>query len=550
MSAVAVVSRAPAVAAIRVRQRGFLGMPAWAAIGLIVCLVVVSHGYNMLHYPYIEDDEGTYFSQAWAVFHLGRLTPYTYFYDHVPLGWIQIGLWQLLAADLRFTYAAASGRVLMLLFQLGSALLVFGIARRCSRKIWVGLLAATLFSLSPIGIFFHRRILLDNVASFWILIGIYCLVGRVTLARVWMSGLALGIAVLSKEPALAVLPAVAVLVARQVSRDARRFATVSWVAIAGSVISVYPLLALLKGELFPPGAGRHPHVSLLCTLQWQAERGADGGILESSSAFWHEATTWAYQEPILVLGGSMAALLAVSVFRGRPVISALGWMVLSLWVFLGRGGVVLSFYVLTLLPLLTLCLALVAAECVSAVRRRARDRLGSGLAAGAVTLLVSACLVGVAVAYRRADTGLFTRRPVDAQVRAIRWIQAHIPPNSNMIIDMYMYADLHYPKPGAPSFPHAEYYWKAAEDPEINRGVFRGDWHNVQYVITTPALISDAHENGFPIVVPSLEHSIGVAKFDSGWEVEIRRVDPRVRVTSFTPLHHHQYRVPRCMTST
>ena len=115
------------------------------------------------------------------MFHLGRLAPYTYIYDHAPLGWIQIGIWQLLTLGRRFGDALESGRVLMLLFQVGSALLVLAIGRRVSGKTRVGLLAAALFSLSTYGIFYHRRILLDNVATFWMLLSIYLLVRRVTL---------------------------------------------------------------------------------------------------------------------------------------------------------------------------------------------------------------------------------------------------------------------------------------------------------------------------------------------------------------------------------
>ncbi len=37
--------------------------------------------------PIRFDDEGTYVSQALAVLD-GSLAPYTYWYDHPPLGWI------------------------------------------------------------------------------------------------------------------------------------------------------------------------------------------------------------------------------------------------------------------------------------------------------------------------------------------------------------------------------------------------------------------------------------------------------------------------------
>jgi hypothetical protein len=56
---------------------------------------------NMSGYPQRFEDEGTYVSQAWAVKEQGTLTHYTYWYDHPPVGWIQM------AAHLQLTDALA-----------------------------------------------------------------------------------------------------------------------------------------------------------------------------------------------------------------------------------------------------------------------------------------------------------------------------------------------------------------------------------------------------------------------------------------------------------
>src|SRR5690348_6705774 len=58
----------------------------------LVAVTAIVHAWNMFEFPYYEDDEGTYLAQAWSVLHLGQLAPYTYWYDHPPLGWIQLGL--------------------------------------------------------------------------------------------------------------------------------------------------------------------------------------------------------------------------------------------------------------------------------------------------------------------------------------------------------------------------------------------------------------------------------------------------------------------------
>src|SRR5260221_3594573 len=76
---------------------------------LIVALLLLSgiaHTYNMFHFPYYENDEGTYMSQAWSLLKLGQVEPYTYWYDHAPAGWIFIALWTLLSGGF-FTFGAS-----------------------------------------------------------------------------------------------------------------------------------------------------------------------------------------------------------------------------------------------------------------------------------------------------------------------------------------------------------------------------------------------------------------------------------------------------------
>lgn len=53
----------------------------------------VLHAWNMLRSPMPFDDEGTYISQAWALAMHGELSHYTYWYDHPPLGWMLLAVW-------------------------------------------------------------------------------------------------------------------------------------------------------------------------------------------------------------------------------------------------------------------------------------------------------------------------------------------------------------------------------------------------------------------------------------------------------------------------
>ena len=289
----------------------------WEVLLILVVLLVagLAHGINMFHYPYYESDEGTYLSQAWAIFHLGRLSYYTYWYDHAPLGWIQIAIWAAITGGFNaFGTPMNSGRIFMLVLQLGSTLFLYRIARVSSKSIVVATIVALLFALSPYGIYYHRRILLDNIMTFWMLLSILALLARrLSLKHVWLSATALAIGILSKEVIVFLIPVLVYFVWVRTDKSHRAIALISWLVIVCVICSFYPLMAIVKGELFPTGTllgGNNPHVSLLASASFQDSRGNDGGLLSLQSSFWLNFQSWRLSDPILVIGGSLCALLS------------------------------------------------------------------------------------------------------------------------------------------------------------------------------------------------------------------------------------------------
>lgn len=141
----------------------------WGERALILGLVIialVAHAFNMFHYPSINrnEDEGIYMSQAWAVLREGTLSPYTYWYDHAPAGWILISGWLLLTGGpFAFGSAIDSGRVLMLVLHLGMVPLLYHLTRKLGASIPMSALAVFLFSVSPLAITHQRMVLLDNI---------------------------------------------------------------------------------------------------------------------------------------------------------------------------------------------------------------------------------------------------------------------------------------------------------------------------------------------------------------------------------------------------
>src|SRR5258708_40190586 len=93
----------------------------WAALAM----GFVTHGYHLFVYPLYITDEGIYMEQAWSVLREGRLSPYTYYYDHAPAGWLFIASWVALLPHQfeAFGNAINTGPVLMLLVPVASTYL-------------------------------------------------------------------------------------------------------------------------------------------------------------------------------------------------------------------------------------------------------------------------------------------------------------------------------------------------------------------------------------------------------------------------------------------
>lgn len=517
----------------------------WEVLSIVAILLIaaLAHGINMFHYPYYEDDEGTYMSQAWAVVHLGRLAYYTYIYDHAPAGWLLIAAWTTITGGFHtFGPAINSGRVLMLLMQISSTLMLYCIARSISRNVTVAVIASLLFALSPYGIYFHRRVLLDNIMTFWMVLSILLLVsGRLSLKRTWLSALALSISILSKEVTVVLFPVMVYLVFFRTDKSHRWLAAIGWIALVVSIVSLYPLTAILKNELFPSGTplgGTAPHVSLLGTTLYQASRGKDGGFFSFSSGFWFWIKVWIQDDPILVVAGSLCTILSVLVIRKHRPVGIMGLLTLSLWVFLGRGGEIFDFYLVPLLPLLALNVGLVLGLVAESLMKLLATFVSMELTVSRFIEqgVIFLCLAGIVISclgpsigagYRSSYIGdnnnpfiFWTSAKADAQNQATQWIEKNLPLSSRMIIDESMWTDLY-----DSGYRFADYYWKVATDPAIGSQKYHNDWRNFDYVVTTTQMLIDLKRERWPLVEAALAHSTLIASFDTGgWRIEIRKV--------------------------
>jgi endo-1,4-beta-D-glucanase Y/4-amino-4-deoxy-L-arabinose transferase-like glycosyltransferase len=476
---------------------------------LVLSLFLISaftHSYNMFNFPYYENDEGVYLSQAWSLIREGKLAPYTYWYDHAPAGWIFMSFWvKLTGGFFTFGNAINTGRVFMLVLHSTTSLLLFFIARKLSGSLFPGITALLVFSLSPLAIYFQRRVLLDNIMIFWIVLSLSLLLTKnVRLSSLILSAATFGIAVLTKEIAIYFLPAFIYTVLSRPSVTRKAFTLAQWSTVSALVISTYFLFALLRGELFPVGflGGSQPHVSLISSLLFQFGRGSNYPFWDARSDFYANLQGWLNKDPFIVTLGGAATLISLFLMIKVKELRIPALLAAVFWIFLIRGRLVIDFYVIPAIPLLSLNLGLLLNFLCRQFGRLAQNFLK--------TASLATILAGI---FFLAPLNPYTRNETQAQTAAINWVKENLPSQSYLVIDNYAFIDLREPRfRGDKVFPNADWFWKLDYDPAIRDQKYNRDWRKIEYIVLSHEMIrqirlgtqktlKNALENSHPIIL-------------------------------------------------
>ncbi|MBX7547464.1 phospholipid carrier-dependent glycosyltransferase [Streptomyces sp. NPDC004232] len=496
--------------------------------GALLVVILVVQGWNIADYPTLSDDEGTYLAQAWAVQQGRGLAHYTYWYDHPPLGWIQIALLGWIPSALSpGSMTVATMRLAMLGISGVSAVLVYVLGRRLSLPRWAAALGTALFGLSPLAVVLSREIFLDNIAVMWLLLA-FCLAASPS-RHLWHhfgAGLAAAASVLTKETMLVVLPALFVTMWRHSHRDTRKFALTGAVTACALIGLSYPLFALLKGELFP-GAG---HVSLWDGIAYQMSRPGSGFLLDRGSGSYGVLHSWLYYDRVLPLGGLAGALLLLLTRRWSGTARALTGPALAVAVLalvaLRPNGYLPAMYIIGALPFLALVLAGGVACVAHAVLRRRRTegerRYVTGGRYAAVAVLALAACAYVVPHWYDGDRTAVTADANKPYRQASHWLGTQVadPKDTRVLVDDALWLDLVHAgyRPGL----GAIWFYKADLDPAVTRTMPHG-WRDIDYVVASPTVRRDAKD--LPGVRAAIQHSVPVATFGSGPDrIEIRRI--------------------------
>ncbi len=483
----------------------------WLAPILVVTGLV--QAINLGGSPARIDDEGTYTAQAWSLLNLGQLTHYTYWYDHPPLGWLQIAAWEGLTGGFqRYSISVVAAREAMVVAALVSVALLWFLARRIGIGRAAATVATVIFAVSPLALQFHRTVYLDNVATPWLLSSLLLASTRKRqLIGFAGAAAALGIAVLSKETYLLALPLVAWLMWKNARPETRRYT----LSVAGSILVLiggsYLLLALVKGELFP---GPN-HTSLIGGVRFQlGARSSSGSIFAPDSLSRKTIDEWFQLDPVLVVVAPLAAAAGIFVRRTRPF--ALALLVLIAIMF-RPGGYLPVPYVIMLLPLASLVIAGVSEVAV----RRMRGRSGFRKAPNLLWIGAMTAAVVITVPLWGAQLRGFWLADLDSASRqAESWVETNIPKDSRLIVDDSMWVDL--VRSGF-ARDNVIWFYKLDSDTAIEKQN-PNSWRDSDYVITTKSMTSSPNAASADSAIAS---STIVASFGTGDQrVEVRKIEP------------------------
>ncbi|MFL5656095.1 MAG: ArnT family glycosyltransferase [Ktedonobacteraceae bacterium] len=498
---------------------------------LLVSLLTgaISHGYHLFLYPLYITDEGIYMERAWSVLREGLLSPYTYYYDHAPAGWLFIATWAALLPHQfqAFGNAVNTGRVLMLLIHVASTYLLFMSTRRLSGSLIAAVVACFFFNLSPLAIYYQRQVLLDNLMVFWVLLSLYLATSEDRrILTPLLSGLALGISVLTKENAIFFVPIIGYLLYGKVRpRRNYRFALSYWLFGASALISLYFLYAVLKNELLPTHLNFNlntppaDHVSLLYTI-WQQLHRNQGGILDLHSDFWtFSLGAWLPKDAFLLAAGLVATLFNLfqglrdrKRYRGELVVSLLSLVYIF---YLVRGSVMLEFYVVPLVPFLAMNIGMVAKRMLHVIPEARRIPLLSGSVRALIVAVFFAALVLPTGGYVQVHDQYGKTVPHDLyklplttmQQEQLAYIRAHIPPTATVIMDDDLWMQLHDVRP---YYPLAVSHWNASGDPTVSDKLFHKNWQNIDYIVMSNQMLIAMQQNngdgGENYILEALRH--------------------------------------------
>ncbi|ALU39649.1 hypothetical protein AS188_07665 [Kocuria flava] len=460
-------------------RRASLRWPDRAAVLVLGLCALLVGTWNLTGATPYADDEGTYTAQAVSVLE-GDLAPYTYQYDHPPLGWIQLGLLAWVPRLLGWGDGTPEGaaRFAVVPFFVATVVLTYLVARRLELTRPAAVLTGALVLASPLAFTLGRQVYLDNIGLPWLLLAFLLALNR--RKALWHhvgAGIFFALAVLSKETFAVAGPALLAALLNQRAWSNRSFSVVGFVVVGGLVLAFYPLMALLAWELLPGPE----HVSLYEALVHQlVGREGSGSVWDSGSARAELVRGWLHYDAVLLVGGLVAGLACATRRRTAWLPVALAGFALPVLV---SEGYLPAMFVVGSLPFLALAVGAVV-DRIGA--RMLSGQPGPGGARPRAAGLAGLCVVVLALPaaqWAERHTDLLHRDANADRAAAVRWVAAQVPEEDTLLVPYAAWVELAERRRDGPWETIA--LEKADLDPEFREVHPRG-WREVEWVVLGP----------------------------------------------------------------
>ena len=476
----------------------------WPYLLIIAVAAILAYS-NVSNAPAFQNDEGVYTYQARSIWG-GSLAPYSYWYDHPPLGWLQLatfgwipklfGLGDSAVGSMR--YVVASYLVL-------NSVLLYALARRTGLPQVFALVASSLFVLSPLSLVLGRQVLLDNLATPWIL-GAFLLVlsRRHNLAAHIGAGACFAIAVLSKETMAIYGPVLLYLLWRNSHRHTRSFSLLGFLTVGALFLSAYPLMALLKGELLP----RQGRSTLWDALVFQfVQRRGSGYLWQHGSARSDLISSWVYFDSYLIIGGVAAALLLVFNARTRWITFAVALFLLPL---VASQGYLPSMYIVAGLPFLALAVASFAHQ-IWRLSTAHSHRLRRPVKVLTAVVMATALYSVTMPSWQLHNTATLSQKQNNDWVQTVSWMKKNVSRQAVIVVPPSMWQDLR--DAGWPNQWAVIATEKVDLDPVEFARRHPGGWRELNYVVVNEQVGADLGYLGLTQLNRAVQAGVPVASF-------------------------------------
>lgn len=453
------------------------------------------------------DDEGVYTAQAlWVT--QGELAPYTYWYDHPPLGWVLLAALGALPRALGVgdgSELPAMRAVMGFLFAV-TATLVHLIARRLGASRTVSIGAALLFVASPLSLTFARQVFLDNLLTPWVLLAFWFVISPSR--ALWShlgSGVAFGAALLTKITAAVFGPALLVALLSQGRWRGRSLSITGFFMAGGLVFALFPLLATLRSELIS-GQG---HVSLQDALVFQlGTRATSGSFWDSSSDRYELVVGWFHTDPVIIVAGVIGAVVCAFVAKTR-------WIAVALFSFavpmIFGTGYLPGMYITGSLALLALAAGMGAHHLWRALSPSQPALVRRGLALAVVSVMV----VAVAPVWRAGSLPQLSAQSNADWRETMAWIEQNVPLDEDIVVPVSAWTEIQEQGRGGPW--NVIMLEKLDRDPQFFVEHPRG-WASLEWFLVGPTVSKDLANLGLEEASVAYDSSRVVVTFGD-WQV-------------------------------